>query len=317
MNIPVLEEKQILENLNKQKNPFFEDYFAFYSSWYGGIIQNPRMMLIPIDDHMVHRGDGVFEGIKAIGRAVYQFEEHLQRLLSSAKRIELEPQLSLDEMREIILETLRVANKEEAAIRVYLSRGPGNFSVNPYDSVGSQFYVAISRLVFPSEKKYEQGVKIAKSTIPPKDSWMAQIKSCNYIHNVLMKKEAVDQHVDFTISVNSQGHITEGATENIMIVDKNGIIVHPEFDSILKGTTMLRACELAHENGMKYETRPILLEELQTAQEVMMCGTTLDVLPVVEFEGYKFGNGRPGPIAATLRKWLLEDMRVGPRRTHF
>ena len=75
MTIPIIDEKHFLEQLNRQKNPFFDDYYAFYSSWYNGIVINPRLILIPIDNHMVHRGDGVFEGIKAIGRKIYLLNE--------------------------------------------------------------------------------------------------------------------------------------------------------------------------------------------------------------------------------------------------
>jgi branched-chain amino acid aminotransferase len=217
----------------------------------------------------------------------------------------------------VIIETLKVANRDDAIIRVFLSRGPGNFSVNPYDSVKSQFYVAITRLNSPAPEKYEQGVVIGKSSIPMKDSWMAQVKSCNYLPNVMMRKEAVDRNLDFVVGVDEEGFVTEGPTENIMIVDAKEHLVHPGFDNILKGTTMTRVCELARTNGIKAESRSFSLKELQTAQEIMMCGTTLDVLPVREFEGQKIGNGKPGPISIKLRELIREDLRAGPKRTPF
>ena len=68
MAIPILDDNQLIKTVNVQKNPFFKEYYAFYSSWYGGITKNPHLMLLPSDDHMVHRGDGVFEGIKSVGR---------------------------------------------------------------------------------------------------------------------------------------------------------------------------------------------------------------------------------------------------------
>ena len=219
MTIPVIDDSQILENLKAQQNPFFKDYYAFYSSWFGGITKNPYLMLLPIDDHMVHRGDGIFEGLKAVGRSVYLLEEHLQRLARSAEKIQLQLPFSLEKIREILLETLRAANKSDVMIRIYVSRGPGNFNANPYESVGPQLYVAISRLTYPSAEKYVQGVSIGQSAILAKPPWQAQIKSCNYLLNVLMKKEAVDRGFDFVVGIDHRGGVTESATENIMMVD--------------------------------------------------------------------------------------------------
>lgn len=317
MAIPIIDEKQILEKLKSQKNPFFGEYYAFYSSWFGGIVKDPRLMLLPIDDHMVHRGDGVFEGMKAVGRSVYLMDEHLQRLFISAEKIALKSPFTIDQMKEIIFETLRVANQNEAIIRVFLSRGPGNFSVNPYDSVQPQLYVVITQLKPPSTEKYEKGVVIGKSEISSKSSWMAQIKSCNYLPNVIMKKEAVDRHLDFVIGTDAEGNITEGATENMMIVDQNGAIVHPILDNILKGTTMIRVCELARENGIATIVKSISIEDLKSAREAMITGTSLNVLPVVEFEGFKIGNGKPGPIVKKLNELMLNDIMKSVGRTSY
>jgi len=317
MDLSILDEKQVFENLNSQKNPFFAHYYAFYSSWFGGVIKNPRMMLLPIDDHMVHRGDGVFEALKAIEGQAYLLDEHMDRLLRSANKIALTPKFSQSEMKEIILQTLKISGQKNALVRIYLSRGPGNFSPNPYDSVGSQFYVVITELKSMSAEKYQAGVKIARSLIPAKESWMATVKSCNYLPNVMMKKESVDRKVEFVIGTDEYGFVAEGPTENIVIVDSNGIIVHPELEFILKGTTMIRACELAREAGMKTEVRSISMDDLKNAREVMMMGTTLDVLPVVEFEGKSIADGKVGAVAKKLCELILQDMKTGPKRTKF
>jgi 4-amino-4-deoxychorismate lyase len=315
--IPILDESQIVKAIAKKENPFFDDYFAFYSSWLGGIIKDPRMMMLPIDDHMVHRGDGIFEALKAEGRAVYLMDEHLQRLFDSAKRISLQSPYDAQTLKNIILETLRVADREDAAIRIFLSRGPGNFSVNPYDAIEAQFYVVIHRLCPPTAEKYSHGVTIGKSAIPTKPSWMAQVKSCNYLPNVLMKKEAVDRKLDFVIGIDSDGHITESATENIMIVDTNGTLVHPNFDYILRGTTMVRTCELAQENGFKTLAKSMTVDDLLAAKEVMITGTSLNVLPVVEYESKKIADGKPGPMAQQLNGLMKEDIKRGPKRTGY
>jgi 4-amino-4-deoxychorismate lyase len=315
--IPIIEDQQIFEQLKTQHNPFFANYLAFYSSWYGGITLNPYLMLLPIDDHIVHRGDGIFEAIRAEGRSVYLLNEHLQRLFRSAERISLQIPYSLDEAKAIILTTLQAANQETAMIRVYVSRGPGDFTVNPYDSIQAQLYVIITRFKLPKPEIYQNGVVVGQSTIPVKSPMMAQVKSCNYLPNVLMKKEAVDRGIDFVIGVDHNGCITESATENIMIVDQQGVLVHPKLDAILTGTIMIRACELAREHGIKTEARDISLRELSKAQEIMLTGTTLNVLPVVAFEGVKINGGNPGPMTQKLQQLVLKDIRSTVRGTPF
>lgn len=312
--IPIFTDKS---QFRQQHNPFSAGYYAFYSSWFGGIVTDPALMLIPIDDHMAHRGDAVFEAIKTIDRSVYLLDSHLDRLFHSAEKIGLSTPYSFIEMKEIILATLRVANRPDTSIRIFLSRGPGNFSVNPYDSVGAQLYIVITELQTPPATAYIQGVKAGKSVFYSKPHWLAQIKSCNYLLNVLMKKEAVDRQLDFIIGFDEEGYTTESATENIMIVDTNGNIAYPPLDSILKGTTMTRACELAEQHGIKAQERPIAFNELVSAREAMITGTSLNVLPVVEFEGHRIGTGKPGVIAQQLQQWMLEDIAAGQQGTLF
>src|SRR5579872_1399183 len=158
MTIPMIDESNFIQAIESQKNPFFEDYYAFYSSWLGGIIKNPRLMLLPLDDHMVHRGDGIFEGIKSVNRSVYLMKEHVERLFDSDKKISLDLSFDREHVKDMILETLKVANQNNAMIRVFISRGPGNFSVNPYDSIAPQLYIIVTSLKSPSPEKYRQGV---------------------------------------------------------------------------------------------------------------------------------------------------------------
>lgn len=306
--LPILNDQQLFDQLLKQHNPFFPEYYACYSSWLGGITQTPQLMVLPIDDHMVHRGDGVFEALKAVDRSVYLIDEHLQRLFISAEQIGLNPPVTFNKLKAIIRQTLQVANRDEALIRIFLSRGPGSFSVNPYDSIAPQLHVITTKLTPPVPEKYTRGIHIGSSSIPPKSPWLSQIKSCNYLPNVLMKKEAVDRHLDFVIAINDQGQITESATENIMLIDSSGTLVHPPLTEMLKGTTMTRACELAQIHNISVAVRPLALDEVYSAREIMITGTSLNVLPVVTYESQNIGDGKPGPIAKQLNQWMIQDI---------
>jgi len=325
-SIPILTPENLLKNLKNNQNPFFTDYFAFYSSWLGGITKDPYLMLVPMDDRIVTRGDGVFETMKAVNRSVYLLDEHLDRFFNSAKQIGLVPCFDQEKIKNIILETLRVAGEATEThpipetnfmIRAFLSRGPGNFTANPYEPVGSQFYLVITRFNWVPKEKYEQGVKIGRSDIATKPSWLAKIKSCNYLPNVMMRKEAIDKKLDYVIGLDSNNFLTEGSTENLILINQLGELVYPALDFILKGTMMTRLFELAEVQGMKIKSENISLENLKSAQEVFMIGTSFDLLPVIKFEQDLIGGGRPGDYFKKFKSWLEKDMTDGPKRTEF
>lgn len=317
MEIKSLDSVSAFKSLEVKSYPAQSGYYAFFSSWLGGVTTDYRLMSVPMDDHMVHRGDGIFEAFKSKDRKVYLLDEHLARLARSADAISMKLPYSLDEIKKIILETLKISGKSETLVRLFVSRGPGGFTTNPYETVGSQLYVMITELKSLAAEKYQVGVKANYSKIPVKEPWMAQVKSCNYLPNVMMKKEALDTGFDFTIGVDSSGNIAEGSTENLAIVDKNGVLTHPEFNSILRGTTMLRAFELAKENGIKIQSAGFTKEALGSAREIMMAGTTLDVLPVTEFAGQKINGGKPGEITLKLKELIDQDMKSGPKNTPY
>ena len=309
---PVLDSQQVWQNLNSNKNPFWDQYYAFFSTWHGGIIKDPgALMLLPMDDHVVHRGDGVFEALKTRGRKIYLLEPHLDRLKASADKIGLPLPMSLKEIAQTIVQTLKVADQSETLVRVFLTRGPGGFTANPYDALASQLYVIVTKLSPPPFEKYINGIKIGKSLIPVKEGFMAQIKSCNYLPNVLMKKESVDRSLDFTVGFDAQGFLAESSTENIMIIDAEGALTHPQLDKILKGTTMTRCFELAKKAGLNTAVKPISEKDLLSAREVIMSGTTFDILPVVSYEAQPIGDGKVGSEAKKLLDLLEDDMKSG------
>lgn len=320
VSIPVLSPEQIQQKLLTISYAAQESYYAMYSTWWGGIVKDPGIMMVPIDDHLVHRGDGVFEAIKVVQGRVFLLDEHLERLASSAQLISLPLPMSVPELKQTILKTAAVAGQKNSILRLYISRGPGGFTTNPYESLGSQMYLVVTALRPLSEEKYLKGVHIGKSIIAPKDPWFARIKSCNYLHNVLMKKESVDRQLDFTVGFDENGFLTESSTENIVIVDSHNNLLRPRLAQILKGTTMMRTFDLAQtllREGLIQSIQEADISEdmLRSANEVMMIGTTLDVLPVCSYEGRSVGSSVVGPVASRLLRLLREDIEKGPKTT--
>lgn len=289
------------------------DYRAFYSSFLGGVTTEPHHMIVPIDDHMVHRGDAVFEAVKFFDGHVYALEPHLDRLDVSAAQIALTLPMARAELAEIILETIRVSGLKTGLIRLFMARGPGGFTTNPFETIGTQMYCAITTLASPARERYEAGVRTGLSTVSVKEGFFARTKTCNYLPNVLMKKEALDRKLDFVISRDEDGFIAEGSTENFALIDSDGKLVVPMFDRILRGITAVRAMELAQAIGIGAENRRFKESDIYRAKGAVMLGTTIDVLPVQSFEAHSFG-GVPDETKKLMQAFT-KDLTSGPLRT--
>jgi branched-chain amino acid aminotransferase len=290
-----------------------ENYYSMFSSAWNGIVTDPLLMSVPVDDHLVHRGDGVFETLKCVGGKIYLGREHVARLFASAEKIGLKPSFSQDEIIEIMRQVIRAGRHNDCLVRVLLSRGPGSFGVNPYDCPKAGLYVIAHKLTPAFMELHPEGARCASSAIPIKPGFFATSKTCNYLPNALMKKEAVDKGVDFTISFDERGKIAEGATENIGLLNAQRELLVPNTARILSGTTMLRVMELAKpliERGTlaRIAHADLGRDDLITATEAFIFGTTPDVTAVVSFDGKPIGTGKPGPVALELNELLRRDI---------
>lgn len=311
--IKILSERDILSYKETLVRPHHADYLAMFSSIFGGIVKEPIFMMIPIDDHMVHRGDAIFEVIKCQSGWLYQMDAHIKRLENSAKAIGIKLPTSLKDIKHIVKETIRAGGEKDCLVRIFVSRGPGGFTPNPFECLESQIYVVVTRLNKPPLEHYAQGVKVIISKIPIKPGIFAQVKSCNYLPNVLMKKEAIEAGAHYAVLLDERGFLAEGATESIGILSKSNYLKFPKFGRILKGITVSRLANLAKcliKQGFLRDIafRDIPVEEVYTAKEVFLLGTTIDVLPVTSFENKKINHGRPGLVAKTLRELIERDV---------
>jgi branched-subunit amino acid aminotransferase/4-amino-4-deoxychorismate lyase len=313
INLKTINKENIFDNLVPLAKPWLSCYLVMYSSWFDGYVTDPNLMLVPVDDHLVHRGDGVFDVMRCVNGKIYQMEAHLQRLERSAKSVSLTLPPKYNEIRELIKRLIIIGNEKNCAIRIIISRGPGGFSTNPYECPASQMYINIIRLHEPPEKDYLVGVTAITSKIPIKTPFFATIKSCNYLPNVLMKKEAIDAGCKYSINVDEEGYIGEGSTENICIVSEDGYLKIPGFDHTLAGTTASRIYNLAGnlvKNGVirGVEFAGITPEDVYHSAEAMLMGTSIGLMPLTNFDGKVIGSGHPGPVYSQLSTLLWNDM---------
>lgn len=319
----VIDISSYLSVLEGVRKPWHSKYYAMYSSVLGGIVVDPVLMQVPVDDHLVHRGDGVFDTFKCVGHAAYNLDGHLQRLLRSASSIGLTWPEGIDDIRRLTVEVLAASNRAECSGRVMIARGPGSFGVSPYESPQPALYIVVYASGEPFMAKHPEGARVRRSHIPVKPARFATVKNCNYLPNVMMKRESLDWGVDFVVGFDENGNMAEGATENFGIVTSAGELIFPRMDNVLDGTTMLRVMQLAESLIDKGTLRRIAFQDIsdtdaRSAAEMLIVGTTINVVSVREFEGMPVGSGRPGPVGSALNDLLVKDIASnGALRTDY
>jgi branched-chain amino acid aminotransferase len=296
-----------LARLLAAPRPGSDSVLAFYDHRLGVIGTDPRLMLMPLDDHLVHRGDGVFETLKFLGRRLYQVKPHFDRMERSASAIFLAPPCPWDEVARLAIEVCRAGGVDDGMVRVLVGRGPGGFGIDPAECPTPSLTIVAYTFHSRPEAVFERGVTAFRTSIPAKQNYLARIKSIDYLPNVLMKREATERGEDYPVCYDDKGFLAEGATENICIVDAAGRFVVPELTNALTGTTLLRAVELMGDE-VEVVFAGIREEDIATAREMFILGTTNDCLSIVRYNGTPVGDGRPGPISKRIKALILADI---------
>ncbi|WP_059172601.1 branched-chain-amino-acid transaminase [Bacillus sp. FJAT-27445] len=279
----------------------------------GGEFVKKEDAVVSVYDHGFLYGDGVFEGIRVYSGNVFRLDAHLKRLYESAHSIMLEIPYTFEEMTQIIVDTVRKNNLSSAYIRVVVSRGKGNLGLDPGSCSQPRVIVIAEPLALYPRELYERGLKVGSVATRRNrpDVLSPQIKSLNYLNNILVKLEANQAGVDEALMLNDQGYVTEGSADNIFIV-KNGVILTPPvYLGALEGITRNAIIDLAKQNGYEIKEQPFTRHDVYIADEVFLTGTAVEVIAVIDVDTRKIGNGKPGPITdhllAEFRKLVTED----------
>ncbi|KAH7861257.1 hypothetical protein Vadar_023886 [Vaccinium darrowii] len=305
---------ELLEKLHENWKEKEQPYPAMYSSVHGGIILDPAMMVIPIDDHMVHRGHGVFDTAILLDGHLYELDVHLDRFLRSASKAKISSPFPRSTLRTILIQLATASQCRKGTLRFWLSAGPGNFLLSPAGCPKSAFYAVVIKEDFLQCKK---GVKVITCTIPMKPPLFAAMKNVNYLPNVLSIMEAEEKGAFASIWVDDDGYIAEGPNVNVAFITHDKELIMPIFDRILSGCTALRLLELAPklvEQGIlkSVGTGNLTVEEAKGAAEMMYVGSTLPVLPIIMWDDKPIGDGKVGEVTMALSDLVWDDMVAGP-----
>ena len=259
---------------------------------------------VSVFDHGLLYGDGVFEGIRAYDGYVFKLDQHIDRLYASAHAIMIDIPLTKAEMSGAILGTLRVNELESSYIRPVVTRGVGDLGIDPRKCKGKPTVFVITkpwRSLFP-EEVLKRGLKaiVASTRNKAIDSCPPNVKSLNYLANIMAKIEANMVGADEAIMLDQNGFVAEGSADNIFIV-KDGRLLTPPTVTALPGITRDTVIELARKDGLDVSEEYFGVANLFVAEECFITGTAAEIAPVVEISGRKIGSGKPGPITGRLR----------------
>lgn len=279
--------------------------------WMDGELVDWDKAQVHVLTHALHYGSGIFEGIRCYhtdsGSAVFRLTEHMERFESSAKMLLMDLGYSIEQMVESVKETVRVNKLDSCYIRPLAFRGYGVMGLDPLPAPVQVSIAAWPWDSFLGKEALANGMDVGVS------SWRQRtvnanppaIKAtANYLNSSLARIEANKHGYAEAILLNEDGKVCEGTGENIFIVKKGVIYTPPVSDGILEGITRDSLMTIGRDKGIEVVERSMVRTELYSADEVFMCGSAAEVVPVRSVDGRQVGD--PGPITLDLQKTFFD-----------
>ncbi len=277
--------------------------------WLDGELLDTSEAKISVFDHGLLYGDGIFEGIRFYKGRVFRLEEHIERLFLSARAILLKMPWSEQEVCDIVCDTIRANGLTDGYVRLVVTRGSGGLGLNPYlCKTPSMFCIAASIQLYP-EEYYENGLElITCSTRRPNHATLSpQVKSLNYLNNIMAKVECIKAGVMEGLMLNDAGTVAECTGDTIFIV-KNGVVITPKIsDGALDGITRGVIFDLCERLDIDIIEDTMSRYDVYTADEVFLTGTAAEVVPVVKVDDRPIGDGKPGEVFKQLLAAFREE----------
>lgn len=279
--------------------------------WLNDGLVDERDAKVSVFDHGLLYGDGVFEGIRVYNGKIFQGDAHLKRLYESAKVILLDIPMDIDTLNDAMEQTVRANDIQEGYIRLVVTRGIGDLGLDPFICKNGATIIIASDIQLYPEELYNNGLKVVSvSTIRNHPlSCPPQVKSLNYLNNIMAKIESSQAGAAEGIMYNHLGFVAEATADNVFIV-KNGVVCAPPTQAgSLGGITRRVVMQLAEKDDIKVVEKNLTRFDLYAADEMFLTGTGAEVIGVVEMDGRVIGDGTPGPITKRLRKLFFEYAR--------
>lgn len=263
---------------------------------------------VSVFDHGLLYGDGVFEGIRSYNGRVFLLRDHVARLFRSAQAICLNMPMSQEEMCRAVISTCQANDCRNGYIRLVVTRGAGNLGLNPYSCPQPGIIIIAATIQLYPPELYETGLRIITvgTVRNHPEALNPNIKSLNYLNNILAKIEAINSGVQEAVMLNHLGYVCEATGDNIFIVNGSTLTTPPSWCGCLVGITRNTVMQLAAANGLQVRESAMTRYDLYNADEVFLTGTAAELIPVVEIDKRMIGGGTPGPNTRKLTKLFRE-----------
>ncbi|MEI8348573.1 MAG: branched-chain-amino-acid transaminase [Candidatus Omnitrophota bacterium] len=268
-----------------------------------GALVDKAQAKISVFDHGFLYGDGVFEGIRSYSCLVFKLKEHIDRLFESAHSIMLDIKLGKEKTIEAVVRTLEANQLKDAYIRLIVSRGEGDLGLDPRKCKGNETIVIITdKISLYPERLYEEGMAIV--TVPTvrnlPEALNPQIKSLNYLNNILAKIEAVNSGYEEALMLDHMGYVAECTGDNIFVTEGGELYTPPQCMGTLRGITRDAVLTIARKLKITTHEHVLTRHELYNSDECFLTGTAAEIIPVVKVDGRTIGTAKPGKITKLL-----------------
>ena len=277
--------------------------------WIDDALREPGDDRIPVSDHGLLYGDGIFEGIRVYARRVFRLDAHLERLAVGARFVGIELPGGVDRMRQIVLDTARALGRDEAYLRLIVTSGEGPLGVDR-GRVPRVICIADEFQLISSEQR-ARGMTLATASLRRSgdDGVDPRVKSLNYLTSVLARNEARRVGADDALLLNREGCVAEASISNVFVY-RRGVLRTPSgLDGALEGITRGAVLDLAQSLGIPTSVERIARLDLLAADEVFLTGTGIEIVGVRSLDGTPIGlggggagsgGGAPGPLTQKL-----------------
>jgi D-alanine transaminase len=253
-------------------------------------------------------GDGVYEGMHLANGRVRFFDRHFERLRRSLAEIRIHG-VDLERLRQRVIDTIVASELADAFIYLQITRGAGPTRTHYFPVTASPTeFLFVEPFKDPYESNRNTGVKVV--TFPDLRWGRCDIKSLNLLGNVLAAQAAREQDAAEAVLINRDGYLTEGARTSFFGVVEGKIRTGPLTPAILPGVTRGFVLELIRDMNLPVEERHLHVNELPRVSELMLTGTTAEVLPVIQIDEHPVADGRPGPITQQLQHAFREAVAL-------
>ncbi len=265
--------------------------------------------------HTLHYGLGIFEGIRCYetgkGSAIFRLDEHIDRLFHSAHIFLMEIPYSKKDIRDAIIETVKVNRIKSCYIRPLVYIGYGAMGLYPKENPINVSIAVWSWGTYLGDEGLEKGIRIRTSSFIRNhvNANMTRGKVCGYyVNSQLAKKEAISGGYDEALLLDTEGYVSEGSGENVFIV-RNGVLKTTPLTSILEGITRNSILQIAEDEGISIKEERFTRDELYISDEAFFTGTAAEVTPISELDGRVIGEGRPGKITKKLQSIFFDIVK--------